>query len=90
MGASQLALKAVKEDIEALDPRDRLAAAVKFAETAHQLGENIEQRGDADSYHQRLRRAVLFGYRLGAARQRTTQDVVLSPPHNPKSRKKQR
>lgn len=70
IGASQLALQSVKEDIDALEPRDRLAAAVKFAETAHQLGENIEQRGDGATWKQRIRRACRLMARLTESRLR--------------------
>ena len=64
-GASRLALKTAKEDIAALEPRDRIAAAVKFAEVANTLGEHVQDRGDGDRHRYRMRRAIALAYHFG-------------------------
>ena len=81
-GASRLALKTAKEDIAALEPRDRIAAAVKFAEVANTLGEHVQDRGDGDRHRYRMRRAIALAYHFGCVATRRAQDVVLSPSHN--------
>ena len=78
-GASRLALKTTKEDIAALEPRDRIAAAVKFAEVANTLGEHIQDRGDGDRHKYRQHRTARIAYYMGILAGRSPQHLVLSP-----------
>ena len=76
-GASRLALKTAKEDIAALEPRDRIAAAVKFAEVANTLGEHIQDRGDGDRHKYRQHRTARIAYYMGILAGRSPQHMVL-------------
>ena len=78
-GASRLALKTAKEDIAALEPRDRIAAAVKFAEVANTLGEHVQDRGDGDRHKYRQHRTARIAYYMGILAGRSPQHMVLSP-----------
>ena len=78
-GASRLALKTAKEDIAALEPRDRIAAAVKFAEVANALGEHVQQEGSGDRHKYRQRRTARIAYYMGILAGRAPQHLVLSP-----------
>jgi hypothetical protein len=74
------ALATVTKDLQELEPRERIAAGFKAWELASALGENVQETGSASAWQIRLRRAMQLAYRFGAARQRQTQDVVVSPP----------
>ncbi len=65
LAAGNAALSTVTEDLKQLDPRDRLAAGIKFIETAHAIGENVTQEGNADAWRSRQRRAMRLAYRMG-------------------------
>ncbi len=79
IGVGTSGLVDAKADLMALDPRDRLAASLKFIEVGHSIGENVEATGDASAWKHRQRRAIRLALHLGFVAGRRTQDVVLSP-----------
>ena len=84
-GLAALGARALKnggDDLDQLDPRDRLAAGFKAYELAHNLGEHTTETGDGDRHRYRLRRAIALAYHFGCVATRKAQDVVLSPSHN--------
>ena len=81
LGVAKRAMAKGDADVAELEPRDRLAFGLKAYELAHQIGENVEQAGNAEAWRQRLRRACRLMARLTEARlRRAPQDVGLSPP----------
>ena len=68
MAVGEAALASNREDLKDLEPRDRLAVGFKAIELAHQIGENVEQRGDGESWKQRIRRACRLMARLTESR----------------------
>jgi Terminase small subunit len=72
LAVSEAALANVSNDIQDLEPRDRLALGLQAHKLAHDVGENLELRGDADRWKQRIRRACRLMARLTELR--------LSPP----------
>jgi len=84
-GLAALGARALKnggDDLDQLDPRDRLAAGFKAYELAHNLGEHTTETGDGDRHRYRMRRAIALAYHFGCVATRRAQDVVLSPSHN--------
>jgi len=67
-GLAALGARALKnggDDLDQLDPRDRLAAGFKAYELAHNLGEHVAETGDGDRHRYRLRRAISLAYHFG-------------------------
>ena len=84
-GLAALGARALKnggDDLDQLEPRDRLAAGFKAYELAHNLGEHTTETGDGDRHRYRMRRAIALAYHFGCVATRRAQDVVLSPTHN--------
>ena len=67
-GLAALGARALKnggDDLDQLEPRDRLAAGFKAYELAHNLGEHVAETGDGDRHRYRLRRAISLAYHFG-------------------------
>ena len=58
----------------------RATIGLQAIKLAHEIGENIEQRGNGEAWKLRLRRACRLMARLTEARLLRPLDVVLSPP----------
>ena len=78
MGVGTKGLASAAADLDALDPRDRLAASFKAIELAHSIGENVEQVGDGNRFHERVRRACRLMARLTYLRLISTTSCVCS------------
>ena len=92
-GLAALGARALKnggDDLDQLEPRDRLAAGFKAYELAHNLGEHTTETGDGDRHRYRMRRAIALAYHFGCVATRKAQDVVLSPSHNSAAPAKER
>ena len=70
------------DDLDQLEPRDRLAAGFKAYELAHNLGEHVAETGDGDRHRYRMRRAIALAYHFGRVAASKAQHVELSPSHN--------
>jgi hypothetical protein len=66
-GFAAEALAKGKDDLAALDPRDRIAAGLKATELAHNLGDGIDREGNGASWRVRIRKAMRRAYRAGYA-----------------------
>ena len=67
-GLAALGARALKnggDDLDQLEPRDRLAAGFKAYELAHNLGEHTTETGDGDRHRYRMRRAIALAYHFG-------------------------
>ena len=84
-GLAALGARALRnggDDLDQLEPRDRLAAGFKAYELAHNLGEHVAETGDGDRHRYRLRRAIALAYHFGRVAAERAQHLVLSPAHN--------
>ena len=88
MGAR--ALKNGGDDLDQLEPRDRLAAGFKAYELAHNLGEHVAETGDGDRHKYRQHRTARIAYYMGILAGRSPQHLVLSPAQIMERLKKQR
>jgi len=73
-GIATEALTLGKKGLKDLDTRDLLAFGVNATKVAHEIGEDIEQRGEGSRWIYRLRRAALLMAAL------TAQRLALPPP----------
>ena len=81
-GLAALGARALKnggDDLDQLDPRDRLAAGFKAYELAHNLGEHTTKTGDGDRHKYRQHRTARIAYYMGILAGRSPQHMVLSP-----------
>ena len=81
-GLAALGARALKnggDDLDQLDPRDRLAAGFKAYELAHNLGEHTTETGDGDRHKYRQHRTARIAYYMGILAGRSPQHLVLSP-----------
>ena len=63
-GISAAALATAEADIKGLPPEARLGVGLKFAEAAANLGESVEQVGDATAHERRRLRSLLLMAKL--------------------------
>jgi hypothetical protein len=81
-GLAALGARALKnggDDLDQLEPRDRLAAGFKAYELAHNLGEHVAETGDGDRHKYRQHRTARIAYYMGILAGRSPQHLVLSP-----------
>ena len=81
-GLAALGARALKnggDDLDQLEPRDRLAAGFKAYELAHNLGEHTTETGDGDRHKYRQHRTARIAYYMGILAGRAPQHMVLSP-----------
>ena len=81
-GLAALGARALKnggDDLDQLEPRDRLAAGFKAYELAHNLGEHTTETGDGDRHKYRQHRTARIAYYMGILAGRSPQHLVLSP-----------
>jgi hypothetical protein len=81
-GLAALGARALKnggDDLDQLEPRDRLAAGFKAYELAHNLGEHTTEIGDGDRHKYRQHRTARIAYYMGILAGRAPQHMVLSP-----------
>ncbi len=86
IGTGTAALSDAPELFKQMDPPYRIKLGMEMIKLGHELGENIEQRGEGTDWRRYARRLVVLafrrGYRCCQLGRSLPQDVVLSPPKN--------